>query len=221
MNLILTRYLELEKQSIEQREMLSDAFNSSHWYPVARSFSAMRAFEFEKLWLSERMQPMTHQECVTNFIILFNKLKSFSTHLVHEEQRPSQMASILSDYVSELKKPRTFEQEKVLIESLMSDDLKVESRAHGQLSFCQYMSLPILSSDKRINFMSHGPRPRVTGGSGGQSNSFQLDKGDLTIELQKRIREIKIEKSEMQSTAPSNIPQLMIPSDQPDKLKVR
>lgn len=222
MNLLFTRYLELEKPSIEisgeHRKILNEAFNSSHWYPVARSFSAMRAFEFEKLWLSDSLQPMTHEDCESKFINLFNNLKSFSDQFKLQEPSPSQMATIISDYVSELKKPRTQEQEKVLIEFLMSENLKVESRNYGQLSFCQYMSLPILSSDRKMNFMSHGPRPRVTGGSGGQSsysNSFQLDKSERTIELQNKIREMKSEKTDIQLMDPSLLPKRMIPIEQP------
>ena len=225
MNLLLTRYLEIEKSiaepRIEHREILNEAFNSSHWYPVARSFSAMRAFEFEKLWLNEQFQPMDHQVCVSKFILLLNKLKSFSTQFNYEKPHSSQMATILTDYVSELKKPRTIEQEKILIELLMSENFKVESRDHGQLSFCQYMSLPILSSDKKKNFMSHGPRPRVTGGSGGQSSSSQLHKSDRTLELQNKIREIRYEQFEMRATDPSLLLQGLMPIDHPRKLMSR
>lgn len=150
----------------ESEQRLQNAFNLSLWYPIARTFAVMRAYQVEKLFQFGKIAPLSHDQCVSEFQALLPFMKGIT-----EPQRTDPLEIIvtqLSDLTDRNFTPHSRDQEIEQLNTILDPDLRLRTRERQNLSFCQYMSFPLLSPRTLHNGMAHGPRPRVTGGSGGQ-----------------------------------------------------
>lgn len=209
MNMLYTTYVEfenawsdsivLDKLTNEQKN-LQIAFSKSLWYPVARSFAALRAYQVENLLLNNQLDILPHSQCVTELKTLISLLK-----MIQEPAKPQSAEIMLidiSDFVSKKQIPRNEAEEQSLLEFLMNEKLRVSSREYGEVSFCQYMSMPLMSSKSRHTIYANGPRPRVTGGAGGEgvgsARVQHSDNNTLRLEVQNIKNELNVKKNNEQ-----------------------
>ncbi|MDG0818163.1 hypothetical protein [Bdellovibrio svalbardensis] len=172
-----------------REEALKQAFNSSTWKPVSLTFATLRAFNFEKYLNNEEFNTNSHSSCVAEFKSLLKTIKSIPE--VPASEDVDRMAEMIANMTSEASAPKSPEQEKQLIDFLMSQDLQLQDQQDNKMTFCQFMTRPLLTGRSLYSFFGSGPRPRLTGGSGGQGKII-LDSQKpgaqwLTTEVRKEV----------------------------------
>lgn len=179
--------------SLSERERtLQTAFNMAAWGPMSRTFAALRAFQLEMMAEGVSFNFKNHHLCSRIVRETFYK-----TQYLPEPPKSSgidSMAEMLAEAFDTHQAPQTREQEQELLNFLLSKDLMLKDSRSDKVTFCQFMTEPLLTSRSLYTFLSAGPRPRLTGGSGGQGkddsdkNSMSLDSAMKMIESRKDLR---------------------------------
>lgn len=190
----------------EDEKKLQGAFNQSTWRPVSLAFATMRAFRLELI--SQGLpQPSDHSTCVANFLRTFEVVKNLPTPPRSAEV--DSISEILAETASLRSAPRSIEEENKMLEDLLSENLKIKDLQGQKRTFCQFMAQPLLTGRTLYNIFGTGPRPRLTGGSGGQGgqslslssesgaigkseNAFEVSKPTIEdLKLRRHLREMK------------------------------
>lgn len=161
--------------SNEYQNTLRQAFNYASWGPISRTFATIRAYEFEAI--SEGLNPIAedHEQCTKTVLALLPIVKSLPTP--PKAQGQDEVATILS-MVEDFEKandqnvaPKSPEHEKSILQFLLASTLTLKDIDNKKVTFCQFMTHPLLTNRSQYSLMGAGPRPRLTGGSGGQGRS--------------------------------------------------
>ncbi len=142
------------------------AFNWATWKPASATFAALRAFDLEMYVARKKLLIESHSDCVSGFKSLLSQVKKFPA--TPKLSEVDSMAEAISELTSNKWAPTSTQQELKVIEFLMSSQLQLQDTQGKTMSFCQFMTYPYLIGRSTYNFLATGPRPRLTGGSGGQ-----------------------------------------------------
>lgn len=157
----------------EHEKTLQQAFNLATWQPLRLTFTTLRAFNLEKISAGQRPLNETHSTCSTEFRELLQAIKKLP--LQPKSDGLGQIPEMLADATSKHYAPQTSEQEEALLGFLLSENLRLYDAQDNLLTFCQFMTTPLLTGRHLHSFFAAGPRPRLTGGSGGQGQWRQSD----------------------------------------------
>lgn len=159
-------------------QRLSPAFNIAAWSPIAITFATMRAFNLEAAFLEQRFESDKHGQCVKIFKETFEIVRKIPQAPAAEDiSKITAMLISAIDERSNAKSPAEIEQD---IEHILQEDLKLKDINGDNVSFCQFMARPLLTSRTAYNLFANGPRPRLTGGSGGQSRDLNDERDRLS-----------------------------------------
>ncbi|MEN0058506.1 MAG: hypothetical protein AAGB31_06705 [Bdellovibrio sp.] len=154
-----------------QQQLLQNAFNQAAWQPISLSFAALRAFSIEQKAHGQNVQ-ISHDECVDSFKSLYQVTRQIpSAPIDSESLELDQLSEMLAGMISRNMAPQSEEQETEVLQQLLSENLTLKNLNNKEVTFCQFMAEPLLSGKSTYNFYGSGPRPRTTGGSGGQGGS--------------------------------------------------
>lgn len=170
-----------------QEESLRQAFNWSTWNPIRLAFTALRAFNLER-YAETGTFDNSHETCVAEFNHLLKTIKNLPA--APKATGIDLIPELLVEQTSKFNAPKSPEHETAVIEFLTSNKLRLKDIQDKDLSFCQFMSFPLPTGKSLYSFYGSGPRPRLTGGSGGQGggkvdSQWRKDIEPLTIEFQK------------------------------------
>lgn len=153
---------------------INKAFNIANWPLIHLSLASLRGFAFEGLYHTGEVPIQSHKQCVKEVTQIFHLVEK-SNYLLHADKLKSQNPStqaleglfqdMLSLFSSRELDEMTLEQG---LNYILDSSLKLKDHSGKSITFCQYMTLPLISNQNVDSFFSHGPRPRLTGGSGGQ-----------------------------------------------------
>ncbi|WP_415063922.1 hypothetical protein [Bdellovibrio sp.] len=149
----------------DYEKTLQAAFNQATWKPISMTFAALRAFNLE-LAANGTPQLSNHQSCVTSFMEILTKIKTLPAP--PKSEGVDQIGELLAETVSNKTTPTSKEHEAQILEFLLSDRLTLKDIQKKEVTFCQFMTQPLLTGRTLYNLFGAGPRPRLTGGSGGQ-----------------------------------------------------
>ncbi len=203
-NLLYTTYQTYfaNRSGYSDNEALKGAFNQSTWEPLRLSFAAIRAFHFE-LYYHKKSYAMDHQTCAQSVLEILPQIKNIPTG--PRSTGAESLNETLADMMSNRFTPKSEDHEKMILEQILSDAPLLVNGAGQKVTFCQFMTEPSVTGRSLYNFFGSGPRPRLTGGSGGQSSYVppwekiqQIPEGIISekispneIRLQKNIQEIR------------------------------
>ncbi len=152
-------------------------FKASQNDYIAYLFGLMRAYQVEDLILAKpaRIIIKTHEECAKKVVNYFNKYQNvFHNEYFSDVEHPLAATMAGDDFVGQI----IFDKNSL---ADLQQDLNVitdpnpyfENSENEQVSFCQYMTEPLITAGSIYNIKAIGPRPRVGGGSddGGSSDS--------------------------------------------------
>lgn len=176
MNMMLTTYYNYENRNVtnaggtrviyignlsEHEDKVRTAFNQSTYPPIAYTFATLRAFAVEA-YAKNREWPNymdSAKQCEIEFRSLYGLAKEHSSWLTSDANG---IAGMLMSVGATHWIP---EDEAATLTDLLSPNFKIKSR-NGKVSFCQYMSSPLLTNRTLYSFFASGPRPRIGGGWG-------------------------------------------------------
>lgn len=181
MNMMLTTYYNYENRNVtnaggtrviyigdlsEHETKVQTAFNKSTYPPIAYTFATLRAFAIEA-YAKNREWPNymgSGKQCEAEFRSLYGLAKDHSNWLTSEANG---IAGMLMSVGATRWIP---EDEGATLSELLDPNFKIKTR-NGKLSFCQYMTTPLLTNRTLYSFFASGPRPRIGGGWGGQQET--------------------------------------------------
>ena len=141
---------------------LQDLFNMAASRQVSFTFSALRGYMAERLYLSRGKDvpfELTHHEnCRQSFLSIYRTFKNNPE--VFEGDTGAQFHEMLQGAFDQ--RFELLGEEKVLKE-ILNGEFKFKSRGR-KMTFCNYMATPLISPKSLYSFLSAGPRPKVTGG---------------------------------------------------------
>lgn len=162
---------------------LSSLFNLAQWSPASITFAALRAINVENIFFGKPYITESHNQCSLFFREIFNMVKKMPTP--PPELIQTHIVDLLSSTISSNFAPQNSEEQILLLEKILQNGEIINDQNGSSLSFCQYMSRPLLTSSSARSFFAKGPRPRLTGGSGGGQNNITMEKD---IALQRTIQ---------------------------------
>lgn len=168
-----------------QEKSLQQAFNMAGWRPLSMTFATLRAFNIERALNNQKFTTDSHGACVSEFMSIFKTMKSLPE--VPTSEQADQIAEMLASAVSKAAAPQSPEHEKQIVDFLMAPNLQLKDHQGHRMSFCQFMTRPMLTSNLTFSFFGSGPRPRLTGGSGGQGGQSSETKWLTTTEVPKDL----------------------------------
>ncbi|WP_413586988.1 hypothetical protein [Bdellovibrio sp. HCB274] len=181
-NFTIRDYLrELERREyspVGNLNNLESAFISSMWRPIAQTFSALRAFNVEAANNGLNSITLTANSCASRFHQIFKIVRgiSYTAPAMTVETMLNNPQELLIARQSEAVAPQNASDEQQLLRELTSPAFQIRDFTGRQVSFCEFMAAPALTSNALGSFTSNGPRPRLTGGSGGSSSLISEDK---------------------------------------------
>jgi hypothetical protein len=151
----------------KQNEVLKRAFNQATWKPLSMAFAALRAFNVE-LFSHQQIFKTEHLNCVNSVRKMLERTKTIPS--TPRSEGLEDFSEVMAEVMSNKFTPSSEEHEKQILEELLSDQLLVSSERSETVTFCQFMLEPSLTGRSLYNLYGVGPRPRLTGGSGGQGS---------------------------------------------------
>lgn len=156
-----------------EEEKLDEAFLISRFKPIALAFATLRAFNFEKIKDDFKgYKLMEHQLCASS-------VKALTSFFVNHKDDFKGDGSIAQKLVEAITGGDKLASQNLLdaFRKILNPDFKIISEDR-EMTFCQYMSHPMLVSKSALATYANGPRPRVTGGWGpeeGLSSPRQIE----------------------------------------------
>ncbi|MNK07466.1 hypothetical protein D3C87_253800 [compost metagenome] len=175
----------------EEQVGLRAAFNFSSWRPIAMAFATLRAFNFEMLLHGNDFPTDNHATCVREFKSLLRVTKNLPE--VSNSQGPESVFEQLAEAASKHQTPKSAAHEAQVIDFLLDPNLRIADHQKNKMTFCQFMTRPLLTGSLTFSNLGNGPRPRLTGGSGGQgygSQMAELEQQMASKNLEKRMIDI-------------------------------
>lgn len=155
----------IDMGSFDEEELrLRDAFNLSATSNIATTFATIRAFQFEDFATND-FKMLDHNACVARFKETFEVVKDFKeyNHSTELDQIQLHLANLFDSKVND----KSDAEMDAILKNILSEDIRIEDQGRD-VSFCQYMATPLLTGRTLYTFFSSGPRPRLTGSTGGQ-----------------------------------------------------
>lgn len=158
----------------EKDFQIRNIFNKALWSPIRYTFTAMRAFSFEDFNLNQNLQILSHDLCIERFKFIFPKLLQIKDQVNVSKNELTQYIELFSQFSDDSVSPSNEIEAEEFIQDVLSNELIVKENG-TYLTFCQYMSIPKLTSNSYDLSLANGPRPRLTNpnnGQGGASTEF-------------------------------------------------
>ncbi len=144
-----------------------NAFIYSLRNDFSHAFAISRANNFEKLFLNQKMtSAIDHQECIIDFKKNLNFIQNTQTSDFVKKTTHDVLASLIDqmdDADSNKFDDSNYDEH---FNMITNSNLKLKDNNLGLISFCQYMSVPMFSTNSYYNMLANGPRPRTGGGWG-------------------------------------------------------
>lgn len=161
---------EMTKQEMDLKQALEYSTNAN----VSMTFATMRALAIESVadyGISDWYRANTHEQCVRRFNEIYSKVLQINSILLKDDKS---MQGLLASYLEK----NIHISDDQIIHLILDADLKVprpevkrswwgslfSNPSNTNMTFCQYMAYPKLSSKSVYSFYSFGPRPRIGGG---------------------------------------------------------
>ena len=157
-----------EGMSFDIQDNKVKAFNFAARDDFQHAFATIRATEIEKYLLSQKPPSLVnHNECTSQFKKYLDFIRSNkSTEFVKKPQLNA--LDYLINRMNDVESEKYNESNYAEHLNMMTDpSIKLDDRHLGRVTFCQYMSYPMFSSNNYYSMFSNGPRPRTGGGWGG------------------------------------------------------
>lgn len=141
---------------------------------ISLTFSALRAFNVEKIFLNElNLDAKTVNDelnCQEKFFALFTYVKGIANRYTSSNQGQSMASELywmVAQNMSQEAQEQGFKTDLEAAQHLLTARIRVESGIlfDTEVNFCEYMSSPYLSRFKHRTMSGHGPRPPIVGGS--------------------------------------------------------
>ncbi len=180
-------FIELRNFNSEELQV-NQMFNLALWTPIRFTFAALRAFHFENFVLNNKMIIPDHETCQNDFLTYFNLMKNTPTNFDRLNTPIDSALKLLTVITDESNGPKTEMDVSRNLDIILSSRLLL-SFEKRQITFCQYMSIPLLTSNSYFLSFANGPRPRLTNpnnGQGGGQNSISSlisDKKNFSFQL--------------------------------------
>ncbi len=170
---------------------LENAFISSMWRPVALAFSALRAFNVEAVNNGRPLTTLSNGSCALRFRQIYKTIQKipYKTPELTIEAMLYNTPELLIARQSEAVAPQSSVEADRLISTLSSAALQMRDFNGRQVSFCEFMAAPALTSNALGSFLSNGPRPRLTGGSGSESGFTSPEDKNIEAALDEARKE--------------------------------
>ncbi|QDK45764.1 hypothetical protein DOM22_11705 [Bdellovibrio sp. ZAP7] len=170
---------------------LENAFIGSMWRPVALTFATLRAFNIEAINNGRPSLTLSQSSCASHFRQAYQVIQRipYTPPALTTEAMLYNASELLIARQSEAVAPQSAAEAQRLISLLSSSSIQVRDFKGRQISFCEFMAAPALTSNALGSFLSNGPRPRLTGGSGGESGFTSQDDGKVQEALDEARKE--------------------------------
>ena len=172
--------------STDYQKALQQAFNYASWSPLSRAFATIRAFALEAQ-AEGRPNPIQNQtQCASTVRAVLQVMKDLPAP---PKATGKDDVDLVLGFVEDLRNavdktqgPKSPEHEEAILNFLLSPQLKLKDINDTQRSFCDFMTRPLLINRSVYSMFGAGPRPRLSGGSGGQGRDNETGIRILPIE---------------------------------------
>jgi hypothetical protein len=145
--------------------------------PIAYSFAAVRAFNFEQNKTSQN-----HRECKSNFLAIFNSMPKNTIYFFESDQ-----AELKNLNRSKIYLQKNANEVLTDLNTLLNDRLILDKKSG--MTFCQFMSEPELDGSMLNTLLSSGPKPWVVGGWNTDMKRF--DQSQNTVNPKRKYSIVK------------------------------